>query len=155
MPQLIFSFASGADSNWLAKPIDSEWSNPKNWQGGIIADGSGFTANFLTDINFSQTVTVDATGRTIGIMKFSDTDYVATPGDWYLQGGVLNLAGAAPQVDVAGPTRLWLYNTLRADAGFTKTGSGRVFVFVPRVSRDEVGKLSVFYICLYYYKKLV
>ena len=127
--------------------IDSDgglWSDSANWDGGVIASGSGATADFgLRDIDADTTLMLDGR-RTLGRVVLGDVDY-STPAGWTISdGGVANrgitLAGSSTpviQVDAtitqagdttdvpaaaAYPHRLIVQ--LGGSAGFTKTGVG-------------------------------
>ena len=70
------------------------WTNAGNWNAGIIADGSGSTANFTTlSLPADISVTLDG-ARTIGNLSFDDQN--TTKHNWSINagsGGVLTLAG--------------------------------------------------------------
>ncbi len=60
------------DGTWIdLSPGPNLWSNPLMWNGGNIADGSGFTANFGSDITAATTVTLDSS-RNLTNLTFSD-----------------------------------------------------------------------------------
>ena len=97
---------SGVWSNALA---DGVWSEAANWEAGVVADGSGATADFGSlEISEDLTVHLD-TPRTIGRVVFGDAD-VGTPALWTLDDGgnpanVLTLASSGVptiQVNYAG-----------------------------------------------------
>ena len=63
-----------ANGVWISTTDQSLWSTPGNWTGGTIADGAGALADFSTvDITSGITVNLD-TPRTIGQLKFQDTN---------------------------------------------------------------------------------
>src|SRR5262245_20902843 len=59
-----------ADDGTWTFDADGNWSDPGNWDSGIVADGTGSFAGF-SNITASRTVTLD-TNRTIGNLSFSD-----------------------------------------------------------------------------------
>ncbi|MES2924686.1 MAG: Calx-beta domain-containing protein [Verrucomicrobiota bacterium] len=96
------------------------WSTASNWN-GIIADGSGNTADFSTlDLTTATTVTLD-TARTIGNLSFDDT---GASGDvaWTLTGSTLTLAGGATST-IATPTAATINSNLAGANSITKTGA--------------------------------
>src|SRR5690349_16345736 len=89
---LLTPHARAASGTWTNLASGS-WTNVLNWNNGVIADASGFSANFGTlNIAADTTVTLDAS-RTITGLTFGDT----TPShNWFLNagfGGTLTLAG--------------------------------------------------------------
>lgn len=113
--------ALAADGTWIdvtAGP--SNWSDTTKWIGGTVADGSGFTANFTSDITATTTVTLDS-NRTLGALVFSDAG--ASGSARQLSGGTLTLAsGATPTINAV--TATTIASNLAGTAGFTKTGNG-------------------------------
>jgi autotransporter-associated beta strand protein len=110
------------------------WNVAGNWSGGIIADGSGFTADFSSVNATGTTVTSNAisldAARTIGNMIFGDTD-TSTASSWTINAGtgtpVLTLAGTTPTITVnaLGTSGLVRINAVLAGGdGLTKAGSG-------------------------------
>src|SRR5262245_25651049 len=74
----IHQVAVAQSGTWTDADGDGNWSDPANWTGGTIADGSGNTANFTIDANpavvntnfpgfYRNAINVD-TARTIGNM---------------------------------------------------------------------------------------
>lgn len=125
---------------WVASDDGELWSDSTNWDGGLIAGGSGATADFsLRDITADTSVILDS-NRTLGRLVFGDADY-STPAGWTISdGGVsgrtITLAGTI-QVDAAStqagdttdvpaaadyPHHLAV--ALAGTSGFTKTGIG-------------------------------
>src|ERR1700744_2332751 len=81
-----------ADNGTWTNDASGNWGDAINWQGGVVADGSGFTADFSTiDITGNRTVALDAS-HTINALNFGDAG--ATPDfNWTLTGpGILTLA---------------------------------------------------------------
>ncbi len=93
-----------ADSGiWTNVSTGGLWSDPANWSAGIVADGSGFTADFNTiDIVSDNTVHMDGP-YTLTSLIFGDTD-TATAANWIVDnngvGNVLTLAGAGASIAV-------------------------------------------------------
>src|SRR5262245_2803386 len=85
--------AQGASGTWTNRNGGS-WTNALNWNSGVIADGSGSTANFSTlNLPADTTVTLNL-ARTNGNLTFDDQN--STKHNW-----VLN-AGGASQLTLAG-----------------------------------------------------
>jgi autotransporter-associated beta strand protein len=101
------------------------------WLNGIVADGSGFTANFSTqDITSATTIALGAP-RTIGNLTFADTT-TATAASWVLSNGgnaanILTLDGATPSISVSalgsGATTT-ISAVIAGTNGLTKLGAG-------------------------------
>jgi fibronectin-binding autotransporter adhesin len=137
-----------ADGTWIDSDGDGLWSDTANWSGGVVADGSGSTANFNTvDANpatvntnfpgfYRNAIGLD-TSRTIGNIIFGDSD-TSTPGGWevYIPTGtpVLTLAGTTPTITVnplgpyVAPTETIddaiIRTSIAGTQGLTKAGNG-------------------------------
>ncbi len=128
---LLAPAAFALDGTWT-NLAGGSWSADTNWVGGppgVIADGTGFTANFNSaDIPGDTTVNLDG-ARTIGNLVFGDTA-TGTAGSWILAngtGGPLTLDGATPTVTVnaLGTNKnAQITATLGGTSGFTKAGAG-------------------------------
>lgn len=94
------SAANAASGTWSDTGLGpSNWSDTTKWSSGTVADASGSTANFTSDITGPTTVTLD-TNRTITTIVFGDAN-TATPGSWLLTGSnTLTLAGTTPTFTV-------------------------------------------------------
>jgi autotransporter-associated beta strand protein len=110
------------------------WTASGNWADNAIANGSGFTSNFVppTDIAADTTVTLDGV-RTIGNLVFGDADTNTVAG-WTLTNGTsgpLTLAGTSPTLTVnalgTGKSAT-ITATLEGTSGFTKTGAGTLIL---------------------------
>lgn len=114
-----------ADGTWNAD-VSGSWQDNTKWTGGIVADGTGFTANFNTDITGDRTITVDA-GRTIGNLTFTDTA-TGTAGSWILSGNPLTLdvaSGASTvTVNALGTNKVANVGVVTGNDGLTKEGAG-------------------------------
>lgn len=110
-----------AQSGTWANPAGGSWAVTTNWAAGIIASGSGNTADFSAlKLTASPTVTLDA-NWTIGNLIFGDTGNTY---GWTLNtgsAGTLTLAGS-PLITVDGQTST--IGAVLSGSGFTKTGSG-------------------------------
>ncbi len=117
--------ANAANGTWT-NPSGGSWTNNVNWNGGVIADGAGNTANFSTlTLPADITVTLQAP-RTIGNLVFDDQN--VTKHNWSLiPGGAnqLTLAGGAPTITVGSATTT-INAVLAGAAGFTKAGAGKL-----------------------------
>jgi autotransporter-associated beta strand protein len=135
---------------WISDDDGQLWSNSANWENGIVASGTGATADFSSrNLNSDLTVQLDS-ARTVGRVVFGDIDF-GTPASWTLsdQGtaaNVLTLAGPTPNLQVDAATTSTgdtadvpaanaypanLDVTLAGTAGFTKTGVGTLQILKP------------------------
>ena len=116
---------SGASGTWTNRNGGS-WTNAGNWDAGIIADGSGSTANFTTlSLPADIAVTFDG-ARTIGNLNFDDQN--TTKHDWSINagsGGGLTLAGTTPTVTVLSAATA-INAPIAGTAGLTKSGQGKL-----------------------------
>jgi autotransporter-associated beta strand protein len=109
------------------------WATNGNWAGGVIASGTGNTADFSTlNPTADTTVTLDA-ARAISTLIFGDTN-TSSPATWFLTNGTngsLQLAGSAPTITV-NPLGSGKFANISARLsgfnGFTKTGSGNLIL---------------------------
>lgn len=149
------SSAFADDGTWTNDGF-SIWSTPGNWSGGIVADGSGFTANFNTiDITADRTVSLDS-DRTLTTLVFGDTDTATTPAGWLLDnnGNASNnliLAGTTPTITVnalgAGKSAA-ISAIIEGTAGLTKTGAGALVLsgdntFTGNVTNTVAGGITI------------
>jgi autotransporter-associated beta strand protein len=128
---LLFIFSTMADDGyWIAG--NGSWTNPNNWDSGIIADGTDNTAYFglFADIPANLTVTLDG-ARTIGNLYFTDPSgadsVILNTGG----GGPLTLDATfgPPSVTVALANQQVAINvTLAGDAGLEKLGVGSLLL---------------------------
>lgn len=104
------------------------WSDAGNWNGGMVADGAGFTADFgQANISADRTVTLDSS-RNIGTLKFGDG---SGGQNWILtnSGGsvlTLNNNSSSPVIVVTNTATLAL--PLSGANGFTKSGPGTLIL---------------------------
>ncbi len=131
----IFVFAAtpyipAADGTWTQLTSGGLWSETANWSGGIVADGSGATADFST-LNIIGTNTIHLnSSRTIGNLTFGDTVQTGSYVTWDLDNNgalanVLTFAGGTPTIAVVTPlTSATIRATIAGNVGFTKTGAG-------------------------------
>jgi rhamnogalacturonan endolyase len=98
----------GAGSGvWISTDDGEVWSDSTNWDGALIASGSGATADFgLRDLTENTAVVLDS-NRTVGRLVFGDTDY-STPAGWTVSdGGVTTRTltfSASPTIQVDAAT---------------------------------------------------
>lgn len=83
-----------ADGSWSSTG-NGTWSNSGNWEGGTIADGSGYTAFFTNAVATDVTVTNDSGTRTIGNLQFGNPEN-NNSNNWTIVNNTLNLAGGDP-----------------------------------------------------------
>jgi len=99
------------------------WNDTANWSGGLVADGTGYTADFSTvNITASRTVTLDVS-HDIGTLKFGDP---AGSQNWSLNstnGNSLTLSATLPSI-VVNQNTATISAPLAGAAGFTKSGAG-------------------------------
>ncbi len=99
------------------------WGDPTNWLNGLVADGTGSTADFSTlDITADRTVILESS-RAIGILRFGDT---AGGQNWTLaaaDNAELTLSAPAPYITVLQNTAT-INVPLCGTNGLTKTGPG-------------------------------
>jgi autotransporter-associated beta strand protein len=94
-----------ASGTWTQAASGGLWSDTANWSGGIVADGSGFSADFGTiDITADNTVHMD-TAYTLTSLIFGDTG-TGTAAGWTVDnngtaGNILTLAGTTPSITVS------------------------------------------------------
>ena len=109
-----------ADGTWTditAGP--NNWSNTALWSGAAVADGSGFSAIFSSNITATTTITLDS-ARTLGNLTFSDNG--ASGSAWVLSGSTLTLAGGTTST-VTATTGATLSSQLSGANSLTKTGA--------------------------------
>ena len=122
----VVGVATADDGTWIVD-ASGDWSDPANWDGGIIANGADATAYFCVPMGIHLSVTID-TARTIGHIVTCDTF-----GGGYLfqsaSGGTLTLSApnnqpsftcASGAIDVELP--------LVSTEGFTKLGIGSLYL---------------------------
>jgi autotransporter-associated beta strand protein len=99
------------------------WSNATNWQGGTVASGTGFTADFSSLTNSAdRTVTLDAP-YAIGALKFGNP---ASAHNWMLNasnGATLTLSATTPSIAVMQNVAT-INAPLAGTAGLVKSGPG-------------------------------
>jgi autotransporter-associated beta strand protein len=127
---LSISSAFAANGTWDVN-ANGNWSTTTNWFSGIVADGSGSTANFTNTITANRTVTLDG-DRTLTNLVFGVpfTPYAGNAGSWTLSGsGNLTLTGTNPGITVH---NLGTGNVARISSiiegtnGLVKSGSGQL-----------------------------
>ena len=129
-----FSVANAQSGVWTTSG-GGTYSGTGNWQGGIVANGAGNTADFSTrNISGDATVTFDSS-RTLGHLAFGDTD-LDSAGVWTIveTGGsvlTLNNGASSPTITANPLTPLgpafddtYFDIGLAGPNGFTKLGSG-------------------------------
>jgi len=107
------------NGTWNAD-ASGNWSDTSKWLGGIVADGTGNTADFSTiNITADRTVTLDA-AHTLSTLKFGDA--VVADHNWFLSGANTLTFGTTPVVSVVNQTAT--ISSLLAGTAFTKLGVG-------------------------------
>jgi len=125
-----FAWAGGTNGTWTADATGN-WSDEDNWDGGIIANDSGATADFST-IGISGNITVHLdSSRTIGNLMFGDT--LNSGYDWVLDnsdvaGNIVTLAGGSSAItvvdDFGSGTSATISAVISGTEGLTKNGAG-------------------------------
>jgi len=123
---------SRAASGVWTNDASSIWSATTNWSGGIVADGSGNTADFtLANVN-TNFVTLDAS-HTLGQLLFGATGGTTT-NYWKLNatnGSVLTLAGGTQTIAVSNgvTTNIVVVSApIAGTSGLTVAGGGQLFL---------------------------
>ncbi len=135
---------------WISDVDGEAYSTTTDWQDGVVANGTGATADFAQQ-NIDGPISVRLDGpRTLGRVVFGDLDW-STPAEWTLTDGgssanVLTLDGPTPSLQVdaasspsgdtvavpaAAATPSNLDVILAGTAGFTKTGIGTLQILKP------------------------
>jgi len=103
---------------------DGNWSATANWNSAIVADGSGYSADFsAVNISANRTVTLD-TSRNIGVLKFGDGSGAQ---NWIItnsNGGTLTLNNGASSPSIVVTNTATLALPVAGANGFTKSGPG-------------------------------
>jgi autotransporter-associated beta strand protein len=124
-----------ANGTWTQTASGGLWSNTANWTGGIIADGSGFTADFNTlNITANNTFSLDS-NRTLTNLIFGDTT-VTSAASWILNNNgnaanILTLAGTTPTITVNAlgtNATTTISAEIAGTAGLRKAGAGNLIL---------------------------
>ena len=103
--------AQAASGTW-AVDANGNWSDTTKWVGGIVANGTGASANFTAEFSFGNGIVTVDSDRTIGNMTFSPVPFSYGYG-WTLVSptSVLTLASLSGTPTIAGgvgsPARIW------------------------------------------------
>ncbi|MFM8494820.1 MAG: beta strand repeat-containing protein, partial [Planctomycetia bacterium] len=119
LPQVATAQTNGTWTNTAG----GTWGDTGNWSGGIVASGTGATANFSTlNISGVQTVTLNSP-VTSGTLLFGDTTTPA--GGWTVTGDTLTLAtvSGVPTINVTGFGNSHNYGTSAATVSSVIAGS--------------------------------
>ena len=113
--------ARAGDGTWTATAAAGNWGDPLNWQGGSVADASGSTATFSTDIAAATTVTLDG-ARSVSNLVFSDNGAAGSPWTVTHASNKLTLAGGSPTITATTDTTISAI--IDGTAGLVKNGAG-------------------------------
>jgi autotransporter-associated beta strand protein len=124
------SVALAQSGTWSGTTTPLTWSDTGNWASGIIADGSGNTANFTNNIAADTTINITA-DQTIGNIVFGDSN-TSTAGSWIIANNAVStnnliLAGTTPTITVnaLGATKTATISAIiEGTSGLTKDGTG-------------------------------
>lgn len=134
---LCLTFAShpiitrAADGTWTDITTGpNNWSNSAFWNGGTIANGAAFTANFTSNITATTTINLDSS-RNIGNLSFSDNG--ASGSSWILSSSnssILTLGDGvtAGNTTINNVTTTTISASLAGANSLTKTGSSGLFL---------------------------
>jgi autotransporter-associated beta strand protein len=145
---LIAPVLHAANGTWTNTSSGGNWSAAANWSNSIVADGSGFTADFNSiNITTDTTVVHLDSARTIGNLIFGDVTTNSAAG-WLLDNNgdsanVLTFEGGTPAITVnpLGSSKVANISAgLAGAAGITKTGVG---VLVLSGANTNTGTLAV------------
>jgi len=103
--------ATMAQSGSWNVDANGNWSDANNWAFGVVANGSGNTANFSdTPITAERTVTLD-TSRTIGTLNIGETNLSYFYQDFVSSGGsvlTMNNGGSMPSLISSGYRQFYI-----------------------------------------------
>ncbi|HEV2971768.1 MAG TPA: autotransporter-associated beta strand repeat-containing protein, partial [Pirellulales bacterium] len=120
---------AGTNGTWTDTTSGGLWSDPSNWSGGVVADGTDGIADFSTlDLTADNTVHLDSS-RTIGSLLFGDT----TPSNnWTLHNNgnaanilTMGVSSGSPLIQVNNQSAT-ISAILAGAQGLTTAGSGTV-----------------------------
>jgi autotransporter-associated beta strand protein len=122
--------APSENGTWI-NPGGGSWANAADWQGGNIAHGIGYTADFSTlTLNNDETVTLDGP-QVIGNLVFGDQGHAH---NWFIENGLvgpLTLRGSStPSISVNNQTAT-IGATLAGTQGLTQNGNGTLVLVQP------------------------
>ncbi len=149
-PVSVATTASGnvvvATPYW-AVAASGNWGTAGNWFAGVIASGSGVTADFSqVDITSDTTVHLD-TSHTIGNLIFGNTD-VSPAANWIVDnngssGNTLTLAGGTPTVTVnnLGSGKSATISAELDGTNIIKAGTGTL-ILAPGTATNTMGSLK-------------
>ena len=119
-----------AQSGTWISASDGNWTNTTNWKDGIIADGAGNTATFVTNLTADRTITLGTTTRTIGHLAFTNLNtssrswtISSSSGTQYLTFSADSLDGTSV-VDIATLTSVTTDDFAGSNIHIRKTGPG-------------------------------
>jgi autotransporter-associated beta strand protein len=130
--------ALGGDATWNLNPVSNDWSNPLNWTPNTVpgvGDIASFGASDITDIAFSQTVSVDeilfkpgAAAFTFTVSHFDGLFFDSDLGIVNNSGVTQNFVSAVDEDDKAGGVSFSDHSNAGAQTAFTigarQTSSG-------------------------------
>lgn len=133
------NIAHAVDATWTSN-ASGTWSTGSNWDGGMPADGAGYTATFAS-ASGNPAITV-STSSTIGNLTFS------TSGQSYsLAGsGTLTLDGASAstiQVDGGVAASIGGSLVLAGTSNLVKTGEGTLTLSTNNTANTYTGKVTI------------
>jgi autotransporter-associated beta strand protein len=128
---LLAPASQAASGTWLG--LSGNWGDSGTWNGGILAEGADFTANFTgINITTNQTITIEAP-RTIGNITF--TDATTSSHNLTLSGAntlTLDVTTGNPVIDVTQSGRsLTISSVIGGSDGLRKNGAGTLVLSGP------------------------
>jgi len=111
-----------ASGTW-AVDASGDWSNPLNWNSGIVATGADMTATFAIDITANRFVNNDAP-RSIGDLIFSDANSNSDAG-WFVTNSPLTLqvSSGTPVISLTNVT-CTINSVINGSQGLVSQGNG-------------------------------
>ena len=123
-PTTLTAVLTNDNNGAWAADANGNWSDTSKWNGGVVADGAGFLADFSAqNITADRTVTLDSS-RSIGMLKFGDpggtNNWIVT--NFGGSGLILDALSSVPSIVVTNAATLAL--PVGSTNGFIKSGPG-------------------------------
>ncbi len=123
------------DGSWTQLGTPQPWATATNWLGNTIADGVDGNAIFNVDIIADQTISLGATGRTIGNIFFQDSNTSSSAGFAIGVGGdgalTLDVTSGRSIIDVGNlgaSKKLAISDAIINSDGILKLGAGQLSI---------------------------
>lgn len=122
---MIASTSASADDGTWTLNNNGNWSDPANWSGGTVADGTDASAFLSNVINANRNITLDSV-RTLGNIYAQDTSH-----NYSIIGAnalTLDVTSGQSILDVVTGRSLTIGTALTVNDGIEKTGAGAVSI---------------------------